>query len=107
MTDTSLLKRRVYYRCYLRRAHALGFIAGNRRLRRGQSCNRHTIRGARYVVHAYAITEFNGARIAAVLPADADFEVRAGVAAQFDGDLDELPDASLVDGGEWIGLENL
>ena len=39
--------------------------------------------------------------------ADAELDVRAGLAAFFDGDLDQLSNTSLVDRGEWVLLDDL
>src|SRR5881628_2318138 len=63
-------------------AFCCGF-ARNNGLRRCQSCDRHPIRGTAHIVESDLIKELDRGRIAAVLAADPDFEVRSGGPALF------------------------
>src|SRR5205807_1383969 len=90
-----------------RRPHALGLVSRYRRLGRGQPRDRHSIRGAGYIVHADAIAILYGCRVAAVFAADADFDIRPRGATELDGNLDHLAHAFLVDRPEWVRSENL
>src|ERR1019366_8378566 len=51
-------------------------------------------RRAGHVVHAHAVAELHRARLAAMLAADADFQVRIRLAAALDGNLHQLADAA-------------
>jgi glyoxylate carboligase len=54
-----------------------------------------------------AVAELHRAGLAAVLAADADFQIGARLAAQLRGHLDQLADAFLIEHGERIVLEDL
>src|SRR5262245_51503430 len=71
-------------------------------LRRGEPRDRHAVGRAGDVVEADVVAEGDGGGIATVLAADADLELRAGLAAARDADLDELADAFLVKRDEGI-----
>src|SRR4051794_37678289 len=90
----------------LRRSHRFR-IAGDRGLGGGEAGDRHTIRGAGNVVHADAIAEHYRARLAAVLAADADFEVGTRRPAFLDGPLDQHAYTLLVQYAEGVGFEDL
>src|SRR5690242_7325264 len=53
--------------------------------------------GATNIGQTEAMTELHAVRVAAVLAADAQLNVRAGAAALFNRDLHELADAGLID----------
>src|ERR1039457_1744215 len=93
-------------RC-LRGALRFGLVATNRRLRGGQAGDGDAERRAGHVVHAHAVAELHRARLAAVLAADADFQVRIRLAAALDGNLHQLANTFLVEDGERIVGENL
>lgn len=59
------------------------------------------------VGQADLVAECDGRRIAALLAADAELDVRAGLAAELRCHLDEAADACLVELGERIGLVDL
>ena len=61
------------------------------------------VRRARNVIHVHPVAVFDRRGIAAVLAADADFDIRARGAAQLDAHLDHHADSLLVDGGEGVG----
>src|SRR5262249_7340391 len=65
-------------------------------LGRSEARRRHAERRTRHVVHAHLDAEFDAARLAPVLAADADLEVLPRRAALGDAGLDDLPDAGLV-----------
>src|SRR6185503_13332785 len=50
--------------------------SGERGLRRCKPCDRHAVRRARYVIEADAMAEPHRCRIAAVLAADAELQIR-------------------------------
>ena len=53
------------------------------------------------------MAELNGARIAAMLAADAQLDVGAGLAAKIDSHLHQLANAVLIEPGKRIGLIDL
>src|SRR3954463_8730868 len=67
-----------------------GGLAGEARPRRGQPGDRHPVGGAGDVVEAHPLEEVDRLRIAAVLAADAQMEVRPRLAAALAGQADEL-----------------
>ena len=71
-----------------------------------EACREQAEGRAGDVVEADLVAELDGLRIAAVLAADADLEVGARVASLGGGHLHQLPDASLVERGERILLED-
>src|ERR1019366_5624905 len=90
----------------LSRAAGHGFTARKRGLGCCQTGYRHTIGRAGNVVHPDLVAELDGARFAAVLAADPDFEIFAGSAAQLGRHLDELADAFLIEHRERVGLKD-
>src|SRR5919201_4819334 len=76
---------------------ALRAVGVERRLRGGETGDRHPERGAADVVEADAVEELHRLRLAAVLAADAELEVRPGRAAGRDRLLHDRADAGLVD----------
>src|SRR5882724_752294 len=54
-------------------------LLSQRRLGRRQPCDRHTEWGAAHVVHADFVAEVDAVRVAAMLAADADLQVLAGL----------------------------
>ena len=74
------------------RAQASGLPA-ERRLRRRQPGDRHAVGRAGDVVEADLLAEGDRGRIAAVLAADAELDVRPRRAAALGGDADQLADA--------------
>src|SRR6185295_8113671 len=67
------------------------------RLGRGEAGNGDPERRARYVVHSGVMAELHGARLAAVLSADADLQILPRAAAEPHRQLDQLADAFLVE----------
>src|SRR5947209_11655946 len=96
-------------RLRLCRSLYFGSAAGirQRRLSGCQSCDRYTIGRTRNVVHAYAVAELDRARLTAMLAANADFEIRTRLSAEFDRMLDDLAYAVLIQNGKRVGLEDL
>src|SRR5437762_1399089 len=72
------------------------------RLRRAEVRDRDHERRARHVRHAHLVTELHGRRLAAMLAADADLEIRTRAPPALDADLDQLADAFLVEDRERI-----
>src|ERR1035437_2845398 len=91
----------------LRSPLRFGLVATDGRLRGGQAGDGDAERRAGHVVHAHAVAELHRARLAAVLAADADFQVRVGLAAAIDRHLHQLADTFLVEDGEGIVGEDL
>src|SRR5262249_46802496 len=85
--------------CGARDAHAL---LGERGARRREARDRDAERRAGHVVQADVVEELDRARIAAVLAADADLELRLDLAAAPRRDRDELADAVLVEARERV-----
>src|SRR4029077_13446469 len=90
---------------------AMGFCNSRARMvqprpRRRQPGDRHAVGGAGDVVEAGALEEVDRLRIAAVLTADAEVEVRTGSPPPLAGQADELSDPSLVDALEGIVVED-
>src|SRR5258708_19831899 len=85
-------------------------LAGNglaeRGLRGGQPRDRHAVGRARDVVEANLVAERDGSGIAAMLAADPDLDIGAGLAAAHDADLHQLADAVPVDPDERTDLQN-
>jgi len=77
-----------------------------RRLRRRKPRDRHAERGARHVVEADLVAERDRGRVAAVLAADAELELRTDGAAARRGDPDEFADAVVVDRYERVDRIN-
>ena len=73
-------------------------------LRSGQTCDRHTEGRAADVVEANVVAELDARGVAAVLAADAQAQVGAGLAAVVCGHLDQLADADLIQVLERIAL---
>ena len=73
---------------YWRDALVPGELDGS--LCRSQTGNRHTVGRAGYIVESNLVAELYRSGIAAMLTADAQFEVRLHRAAQFGGTLNEL-----------------
>src|SRR5215467_10847398 len=91
----------------LRRAGGFRPITADGGLGGGQTGDRHAIGAAAYVVHADAVAEADAGGFAAMLAADADFEIVAGFATFLDSHLHQLADAFLVEDGEWVVGEDL
>ena len=85
----------------------LALLFQNRSVSGRQTGDRHTERRAGNVVQANLVAEHDGRRIAAVLAADAEFDVRAGLLAELNGHLNELADAVLVKTSERIRFVDL
>src|SRR4051812_820345 len=77
-----------------------------RGLRRGKARDRHAVGRARNVVEPDLMAERHRGGIAAVFAADADLEVRPGLAAAGDTDLDQFTDAGAIDRDERIDLQD-
>ena len=78
-----------------------------RRLRRRQPRHRHAEGRAAHVVEPDLVEELDRRRVAAVLAADAELEVRLRRAALRHRDLHQLADAGLVDRRERVLLHDL
>jgi hypothetical protein len=74
---------------------------------RRKSGDRHAIRRAAHVVQPDRFEELNRRRVAAVLAANAELEVRLDRPALFHGNLDQLAHAGLIDRGERVLLHDL
>src|SRR5439155_12657106 len=68
-----------------------------RRLRCGQAGNWHAEWAARDVVQPDLVAELNRIRVAALLAADAELDLRPCLAAAFDGELHQPADALGID----------
>src|SRR5437588_3501978 len=77
-----------------------------RRLRGGEACERDPERRARHVVEAELVAERDRARLAAVLAADTELELRLRAPPPLDGDPHQVADAVDVDHLERIALEH-
>ena len=75
-----------------------------RRLRRREAGDRHAEGRAGDVVEPSLLAEGDRGRIAAVLAADAELDVRARRAAALGGDADQFADAVLVERDERVVL---
>ena len=73
----------------------------------GESCDGNTERAAGNVAQTDVVAELHGGGVAALLAADAQLDVRAGLTSQLRGHLDEAADAGLIQLGERIGLIDL
>src|SRR3954447_17764975 len=78
-----------------------------RRLRRRQPRDRDPVWRRADVVESDLVEEVHGRGVAAVLAADAKFQIRTGLATPFDGHRDEPADPDGVDRGERILIEDL
>src|SRR5215213_6926553 len=78
----------------------------HRGLGRRQAGDRYSVRGARDVVQSRLVEERYALRVAAVLAADAQFEVGVGLAALLAGERNQPADALPVDGFEGIPRED-
>lgn len=79
----------------------------DRSLSGGESCDGNTERAAGNVAQTDVVAELHGGGVAALLAADAQLDVRAGLTAKFGSHLDEAADAGLIQLGERIGLVDL
>ena len=79
----------------------------NRSLRSGQTCDRHTEGRAADVVQTDVVAELNARGIAAVLTADAQAQIGAGLTAIVCGHLHQLAHADLIQVLERIALVDL
>lgn len=77
-------------------------VAGHR-----EACDWHAERRAVHIGQAVLVAELHGGRVASLLVANADLQVRPGGASLLDGHRDELADAVLIDGLERIGGPDL
>src|SRR4051812_6685231 len=75
-------------------------------LRRRETRERDAVRGAAHVVEADLVTELDRARLAAVLAADAELDVRLRLAATLDADAHEVADSVPVEHLERVPLEH-
>src|SRR5205085_12583721 len=83
---------------------ALRFL--QHRLRRREAGKRDAVRRAAHVVEADRVAELDGARLAAVLAADAELDLRLRLAAALDADAHEVADALLVEDLERVPRED-
>ena len=72
-----------------------------------QTGDGHTEGRAGDVVQSHIVAELHGGGVAAVLAADAQVQISAGLTAQLGGHLHQLAHASLVQLGEGIALVDL
>src|SRR4029077_16154585 len=79
---------------------ASGALRGERRAACLQAGDRHPERRAGHVVQDHLVEEVHRVRVTAVLAAYAELDVRPGLLALLDGDLDQAADAVAVDGLE-------
>ena len=79
----------------------------NSSLSSSQARDRHAEGRAAHVVEAHVVAELDGGGIAAVLAADAQLDVGAGLAAQFGSHLHQLAHAVLIQTGEGIASKIL
>src|SRR6202022_4587436 len=61
---------------------------------------------ARYVIQSDLVAERDRSRIAAMLAANADFQIRAGLAPARDADLHQFTDAVAIDRNERIDFQD-
>lgn len=78
-----------------------------RRMRRRQSRNRHSVRRTADIVHSELVAKLDGRRLSPVLPADPDLEIGFGLPAEFDRDLHQFADPRLVEFLKRVGRINL
>src|SRR5437763_16768812 len=90
------------YRLRIRRALRGGLAGLEAGLRGAEPRDRDHERRARHVRHADLVAELDRRRLTAVLATDADLEVGPRAAAPLDADLDELPDALLIEHREGV-----
>ena len=79
----------------------------DRSLRSSEARDRHAERRAGNVGQACVVAELDGARVAAVLAADAELDVRSRGLAKLASHLDQLADANLIELCERIVLVDL
>src|SRR2546425_7807227 len=79
----------------IRRAFGGRLARPETRLRRAQPRDRNHERRTGHVRHPYLVTELHRRRLAAVLAADTDLEIRARAPPAFDADSDQLAHALL------------
>ena len=77
-----------------------------RRLRRREPGDRHAVGRGADIIEADALAEGDAGRIAAMLAANAELEVRPGRPAALDRDRDQLADALDVDADEGVAGED-
>src|SRR6202020_3346439 len=75
-------------------------------LRRRQPRDRHAVGRALDIIEANLVAERDRSRIAAMLAANADLEIGAGLAPARDPDPDQLADAVAIDRDERIDLQD-
>src|SRR5258708_39427447 len=95
------------FQAVLRGPHRLRLVARNRGLRGRQPGDRDTVWRTGHIVHPHPVAEHHRTRLASMLSADADLQIRPGSAPQLDGVLDQLPDAALIENRERIVIEDL
>ena len=61
-----------------------------------QTCDRHAERRAGHIIQTSVMAELDSARVAAMLTADAEVDVRTGCAAQFGSHLDQFAHTGLI-----------
>src|SRR3954468_5565318 len=71
-----------------------------------QTRRQHTERRARYVVHADLVTELDRRRFAAVFAADANLQLRIGLAALLHAHANKLSYAFAIENGKRILLQD-
>src|SRR5213594_1395054 len=81
-------------------------LARDHRLRRCQSRDRHTVRRTAHIVESHLITKLDRWRIAAVLAADSDFELRTGGPALLHAGPHKRPNTFTIQFLERVGLED-
>ena len=72
-------------------------LIGDRCLSCRQARDRHAVRAARDIVQADGVAEADTARLAAMLAANNNLQVRSGLAAALGPQANQLPDAILVE----------
>src|SRR5438034_1441148 len=85
---------------------AVLFALTDGRLRRSQTGDRDAVGGAADVVETHSLAERDRGRVAAVLAADAELDVRLHRPATLGGDADQVADAFLIEGHERVLLED-
>src|SRR3979409_653164 len=89
-------------------AHSLvALAAADGRRPRRQTSYRHAERAARHVVQTQLVAQVDGVRVAAVLAADADLQLRPRLAAFAHRHRHQPAHPVLVDGLEWVARQDL
>jgi hypothetical protein len=78
----------------------------DRRLSRGETRHRNTKRGAAYIVQLERVAELDGPGVPSVLSAYTDLEAWASASPHVYRLPHDTPDSILVEGLEWIRIQN-